>query len=194
MVSIDQIKQLREETGVSIAECKKALEETKGDLDKAKDVLRKRGIEIAEKKSERGTKAGIVVSYIHPNNRIGVLIELRCETDFVAKSNDFQILAHELCLQVASMNPLFVDEKDISENILNGEKKIYQEQAKNSGKPEKIIEQIVVGKLKKYKEEVCLIHQIWVKDGAKTIKQMVDEYIAKIRENIVVKRFARFEV
>ncbi len=194
MVSINDIKKLREETSVSISECKKALEEAKGDFNKAKEVLKRRGVEIATKKSERGTKAGIIVSYIHPNNKVGVLIELKCETDFVAKSSDFQALAHELCLQIASMNPLYVREEDILENILDGEKKIYQKQAKNSGKPEKIIEQIIEGKLKKYKEEVCLMPQVWVKDDSKTIKQMIDEHIAKIGENITIKRFARFEI
>ncbi len=194
MVSINDIKQLREETSVSIADCKKALEEAKGDFIIAKDVLKRRGIEVAAKKSERGTNAGIVVSYVHSNNRVGVLIELRCETDFASKSDNFRLLAHEICLQATSMKPLFAQEEDIPENFLDGEKKIYREQFKDSGKPEKIIEQIIEGKLKKYKEEVCLMSQVWVKDDSKTIKQLIDENIAKIGENITIKRFARFEI
>jgi len=194
VINIDQIKQLREETGISASECKKALEETKGDLEKAKEVLRKRGKESAGKKADREAGEGIIENYVHPNKRIGAMVELRCETDFVAKSEDFKKLAHELCLQVAVMNPLFLREEDIPEKFLDGERKIYQEQLKNSGKPQKIIDEIVEGKLKKYKEEISLMSQLWVKDETKIIKDLIESYINRIGENIVVKRFARYEI
>lgn len=194
MVNIEQIKQLRQETGVSIIECKKALVATGGDLDKAKEVLRKWGRELAGKKSERETEVGIIDSYIHPNKKIGVIVELCCESDFVAKSEDFKKLAHELCLQIAAMTPLFLNEDDIPEKFLDGEGKIYQEQLKNSGKPQKIIAEVIEGKLKKYKEEISLISQTWIKDQTKTVKELIDEHVARIGENIIVKRFTRYEI
>ena len=191
MVSVDQIKELRQETGVSITECKKALEESKGDFEQAKNRLREWGKELAGKKSARQAGEGIIESYIHPNKKVGVLIDLRCETDFVAKSDNFQELAHEICMQVAAMNPLFLKQEDIPSEVLDNETKIYKEQLKDSGKPE---EQIIDGKLKKYKEEVSLLSQSWVKDNSKTVKDLVDEYIAKIGENIEVKNFVRYEI
>lgn len=194
MVSIEQIKQLRQETGISVIECKKALQEADGDFKRAKEILREWGRELANKKAERETGEGIVESYIHPNKKIGVLVDLRCESDFVARSEDFRNLAHEICLQIAAMNPLFLVEEDIPENFLDGEKKIYQEQLKDSGKPKKIISQIIEGKLKKYKEQVSLMSQPWVKDETKTIKDLIDGCISKIGENIAVKRSARYEI
>jgi len=194
MANIDEIKQLREETGISVSECKKALEESGGNFNGAKEILRKKGMELAGKKSERTASAGIIDSYIHPNSRVGVLLEIRSETDFVAKSADFRNLAHEICLQIAAMKPLFVSEENIPEEFLNNEKKIYREQLKNSGKPEKIVDQIVEGKIKKYKENVSLFSQPWVKDNSKTIKDLVNEYVGKIGENIVIKKFSRFEI
>lgn len=194
MANIDQIRDLREQTGVSITECKKALEESGGDFEKAKEALRKWGKELAGKKSSRETKQGIIDSYVHPNKKIGVLIVIRCETDFVAKSKEFQNLAHEICMHIAAMKPLFLNENDIPEEFLDGEKKIYSEQLKDSGKPEKIISQILEGKLKKYKEEVCLLSQPWIKDDEKTIKDLINDYIAKIGENIEVKCFERYEI
>lgn len=194
MISIDQIKKLREETGISLAECKKALTEAQGDIDRAKETLRKWGRELARKKSERETREGIIESYLHSNKKIGVLLDIRCESDFVARSEDFQKLAHELCLQIAAMNPLFLKAKDIPEKFLAGERKIYQEQFKNSGKPEKIIDEVIDGKLKKYKEEISLLSQPWIRDETKTIKELIDEHIAKIGENIVIKKFTRFEL
>jgi elongation factor Ts len=193
-MNITQIKQLRQETGVSISECKRALEESNGDIEKAKEVLRKWGKELAAKKTEREVKQGIIDSYIHPNKKVGVLLELRCESDFVASSEEFQKLAHELCLQIAAMNPLFTREEKIPEHFLDGEKKIYSEQFKNSGKPQKLVNQIIEGKLKKYKEEICLLSQTWIKDETKTINDLVNEAIAKIGENIVVEKFSRYEI
>ncbi len=194
MVSLDQIKQLREETGVSISECKKALEQAGGNFEKAKELLRKWGKEVAVKKMTRTSEQGIIESYIHPNKKVGVLLDIRCESDFVARSEDFRTLAHEICLQIAAMSPLFLRDEDIPEEFVDGEKKIYKEQTKDSGKPEKIIEQIVEGKLKKYKEQVSLMSQVWIKDDSKTIKDLIDGYIAKIGENIVVKKFSRYEI
>jgi len=194
MTTIDQLKQLREETDVSITECKKALEESKGDIKLAKEILRKRGKDLAGKKSEREVKQGIIESYIHPNKKIGTIVRILCETDFVAKSEQFQKLAHEICLQIAAFNPLFLKEEDIPEDFLDGEKKIYQEQFKDSGKPQKIIDGIIEGKLKKYKKEVSLLSQAWIKDESKTVKDLINENIAKLGENIVVAEFKRYEI
>ncbi len=194
MVNIDQIKQLREETAVSVAECKKALEEAGGDAKKAKEILRMRGQELAGKRSAREVGQGIIESYIHSNAKVGVLLELRCESDFVAKSEEFKSLAHDICLQIAAMKPLFLQEEDIPESFLDGERKIYGEQFSDSGKPQKIIDQVVEGKIKKYKGEVSLLSQSWVKDQTKTVEDLIRDCVAKIGENIVVKRFVRYEV
>jgi len=170
------------------------LEESKGDIKLAKEILRKRGKDLAGKKSEREVKQGIIESYIHPNKKIGTIVRILCETDFVAKSEQFQKLAHEICLQLAASNPLFLKEEDITEDFLDGEKKIYQEQFKDSGKPQKIIDGIIEGKLKKYKKEVSLLSQAWIKEESKTVKDLIDENIAKLGENIVVAEFKRFEI
>jgi elongation factor Ts len=193
-MDIEQLKTLRQETGVSFAECKKALEEANGDLQRAKEILKQRGQKIAELKTVRTTQQGIIESYVHSNRKVGVLLDLRCESDFVARSVEFQQLAHELVLQIAAMNPLYVKPEDIPEDFLAGERKIYEEQLTGSGKPQKIIDQIVEGKLKKYKEEVSLLSQPWIKDDTKTIQDLLNEYIAKIGENILVKRFVRYQL
>lgn len=194
MISIDQIKQLREETGVSITECKKALGEAKGDFDKAKEILRKWGKDLAGKKAARAVGKGLIDSYVHPNKKMGVMLDIRCESDFVVKTEDFQGLAHEICLQIAAMSPIFVKEDDIPKGFLDKEREIYQEQSKDIKKPAKILEGIIDGKLKKYKQEVSLLSQPWIKDDTKTIKDLIDTHIAKIGENIVVKRFIRLEI
>jgi elongation factor Ts len=194
MVSIEQIKQLREETGVSVSEVKKALEEAKGDAEKAKELLRMWGKNLVGKKASRETKSGIIDTYLHQSGKAGVLLDIRCESDFVAKAPEFKNLAHELCLQIAAMKPLFVKEEEIPEEFLDGETKIYTEQLKDSGKPENILKQILEGKLKKYKEEVSLLSQKWVKDDTKTIRNLIEETVAKVGENIEVKRFARYEI
>jgi elongation factor Ts len=194
MVTIDQLKKLRQETGVSFLECKNALEEAKGDIKEAKRILREKGKEISESKVLRKTEQGIIESYLHLGGKIGVLLEICCESDFVAKSEEFKKLAHEICLQITAMKPLFLDEKDISEEFLDGEKKIYQKQFEGSGKPQKIIDQIVEGKLSKYKKEVSLLNQPWVKDETKTIKDLINEYSLKLGENIKIKRFVRYEI
>lgn len=194
MINIDKIKQLREETGVSPTEIKKALEQSQDDIEKAKEILRTWGKTLADKKLSRETRQGIIETYIHPNLKTGVLLDIRCESDFVAKSPDFKNLAHEICLQIAAMKPLFVKDSDIPEEFLDGEKKIYAEQIKNSGKPANITGQIIEGKLKKYKESVSLLSQLWIKDDAKTIKNLIEEAVAKIGENIEVKKFTRYEI
>jgi len=194
MVSIEQIKQLREETGVSVSEVKKALEQANGDTEKAKEVLRTWGKTLVGKKANREVKQGIVDGYVHPNGKAGVLLDIRCESDFVAKSPEFKSLAHEICLQIVAMKPLFVNDTEIPEEFLDGEKKIYIEQVKDSGKPEKIVAQILEGKLKKYKDSISLMSQSWIKDDTKTVKNLVEEAVAKIGENIEVKKFSRFEI
>lgn len=194
LVSIDQIKQLREETGVSPTEIKKALHEAKGDTEKAKEILRVWGKSLSDKKMSRETKGGIVDYYLHPNLKTGVLLDIRCESDFVAQSPDFKNLAHEICLQIAAMKPLFVSEDNIPEGFLDGEKKIYKEQLRDSGKPEKIIKEILEGKLEKYKGSICLLSQPWIKDDSKTVKDLVSAVISKVGENIEIKRFTIYEV
>lgn len=194
MVSIEQIKELRESTGVSIIECKKALEEADGDFEKAKEILRKLGKDVAAKKSTRTTGQGIIDVYVHSNKKVGVMLDIRCETDFVAKGEIFKELSHEICMQIAAMKPQYVKESDIPESIIENERKIYVEQMKDSNKPENIMTQIIDGKLKKYKEQFSLMAQLWVKDDSKTIKILVDEYIAKLGENIEIKQFSRFEI
>lgn len=194
MVTIDQIKQLREETGVSPTEIKKALEEAKGDTEKAKELLKIWGKTVLSKKINRETKQGIIDTYLHPNLKTGVLLDIRCESDFVAKSPDFKNLSHEICLQIAAMKPLFVKEEDIPEEFLDEETKIYTEQIKDSGKPENIVKQILEDKLSKYKQEISLLSQPWIKDDSKTIKNIIEEAVAKIGENIEIKRFARYEI
>jgi elongation factor Ts len=194
MVSIEQIKDLREETGLSISEVKKALEEASGDTQKAKEILKSLGKKIAGKKVDRETRAGLIDGYVHQNGKAGVLLDIRCESDFVANSPEFKALAHEISLQIVAMKPLFVSENDIPEEFLDGETKIYKEEAMGSGKPENIVNQIVEGKLKKYKDSVCLLVQTWVKDDSKTIKNLIEDTVAKVGENIEVKKFARYEI
>lgn len=194
MININLVKQLREETGVSLADCRKSLEETKGDIEKAKELLRKWGKELAGKKSGREAKEGIIENYLHPNKKVGVLLDIRAESDFVAKSDEFQKLAHEICLQIAAMKPLYIRPEDIPDEVIRGEKNIYQEQSKNSGKPQKVIDGIIEGKLQKYKEEISLLPQPWIKDQNKTIQSLMDEYIAKFGENIVIKKFIRYDI
>lgn len=194
MIDIEDIKKLRDETGVSPVEIKKALEESKGDIEKAKEVLRMWGKKLAGKKTDREAKEGIIDYYLHPNLKTGVLLDIRCESDFVAKSPEFKELAHEICLQIAAFKPLFVSENDIPVEFLDGETKIYQEQLKDSGKPADITKQILEGKLQKYKESVSLLSQAWVKDDSKTIKNLIEDTVSKVGENIEVKHFVRYEI
>ncbi|MFA6190137.1 MAG: elongation factor Ts [Candidatus Staskawiczbacteria bacterium] len=194
MATIDQIKQLREETGSAPTQIKKALEESNGNLEKAKELLNLWGKSVSIKKESREAKSGIIETYLHSNAKTGVLLDIRCESDFVAKNPLFKELAHEICLQIAAMKPLYVSEANIPEELLEAEAKIYEEQVKESGKPANIVAQIIEGKLNKYKEEVCLLSQTWIKDDSKKIGNLVEDAIAKIGEKIEVKRFARFEI
>ena len=186
------VKTLRDRTGAGMMDCKKALVEAKGDLDSAVDFLRKAGIAKAEKKSSRAANEGIVFSYIHHGSKLGVLVELCCETDFVAKTEGFNDLAASIAMQVAASNPIAIDESGISQEILAKEKEIFLEQAKSSGKPDNVIEKIVDGKLNKFIEDNCLVHQSFVKDPDITISQLVQEAVAKLGENITINRFVRF--
>jgi elongation factor Ts len=194
MVKIEEVKKLREETGVSIMECKKALEKSNGDLKQAKKVLRERGEEVAGKRSGRSTNEGLIETYVHPNKKIGVILDIRAESDFVAKSADFQELAHEICLQIAALNPQYISEDDVPEEVIQEEKEIALKQFKESNKPKEVIEKIVQGKIKKFKKDNALLHQTWVKDGEKAIEDLVNEKVAKLGEKIVISRFKRFEI
>lgn len=194
MSNIEIIKQLREETGVSPVEIKKALVKAHGDIEKAKELLRVWGKGAAGKKVDKEAKQGIIDYYVHPNLKTGVLLDIRCETDFVANSPEFKNLAHEICLQIAALKPLFVKDSDIPEEFLDGEAKIYHEQIKDAGKPENIVKQIVEGKINKYKESVCLLCQPWIKDDSKTIANLIEDTISKVGENIEVRKFVRYEI
>lgn len=193
-VSADLVKKLREKTGTGMMDCKKALEEAGGDMDKAIDYLRKQGMAQAAKKASRVAKEGIIYSYIHPGDKLGVLLELNCETDFVARTDDFRLLAKDVSMQIAATNPLVVTRSELKPEILEKEKEIYRTQAKNEGKPDKIIEKIVDGKLEKYFQEICLLEQPFVKDQDRSVKDRIEETIAKLGENIGVKRFIRFRL
>jgi len=193
-LDMELVKKLREQTGISILECKKAIEEAKGDLALAADILRKKGFEKAKAKSSRATNQGAIGSYIHMKGKIGVMVELGCETDFVAKNEDFLQLIKDIAMQIAAMNPRFISEKDIPVDVLEKEKEIYREQLKSSGKPAAIIEKIVEGKLGKFYAEACLLHQNFFKDDKMTIEKLIAEKIHKTGENIVVKRFVRYQV
>tara|TARA_Y100000758_G_C16005668_1_gene405746 strand:- start:154 stop:771 length:618 start_codon:yes stop_codon:yes gene_type:complete len=195
-MSIDAkiVKSLRDKTGAGMMDCKKALVETEGNLDKAVDHLRKSGIAKAEKKGERIAKEGLVFSYIHHGGRLGVLVELNCETDFVAKTEGFSDLAHNLAMQVAATNPLSISREDIDNTILEREKAIYSDQAKESGKPENIIDKMVDGRIEKFYAESCLLEQQFIKDPDRKIGDLMTEAVATLGENIVINRFIRFAV
>jgi len=193
-VSAETVKKLREKTGAGMMDCKKALEKSGGDMNKATDYLREQGLTQAAKKASRIAKEGLIYSYIHPGDKLGVLLELNCETDFVARTEDFKLLAKDIAMQIAATNPLVVSRSDLRPEILEKEKEIYRTQAINEGKPEKIIERMVEGKLEKYFQEVCLLEQPFVKDQDRTVKDRINETIAKLGENIAVKRFVRFRL
>ena len=196
VMSIDAklVKKLRDKTSAGMMDCKKALVESEGDFEKAVDHLRKSGIAKAEKKGIRETKDGLVHSYIHAGGRLGVLLEINCETDFVAKTEGFSDLAHNLSMQIAATNPLAIDREDVSESILKREKDIYIEQAKSSGKPDDIIEKMVNGRLNKFYQENCLMEQVFIKDPDKRVQDLVTESIATLGENISISRYIRFAI
>ena len=193
-IPASQVKELRDRSGVGMMDCKKALQESNGDLDKAFDYLRKVGAAKAQKKEGRSTKEGSVISYIHPGSKLGVLVELNCETDFVAKTDDFLQLGRDVAMHIAATNPLSVSSDDISDDVLEKEREIYSEQAKSSNKPDNIIEKMVEGRIQKFYKENVLLEQVFVKDSNKTIKDIVTDTIGKLGENIVVSRFQRFQL
>ena len=193
-ISADQVKELRERTGAGMMECKKALVETGGDFDKAVDALRKAGIAKAEKRADRAASEGMVESYIHPGNRVGVLIEVNCETDFVARTDDFAALVRNLAMQVAAANAEYVRREDVPAERVAKEREIFAAQLANEGKPANIIDKIVEGKLGKFYSEVCLLEQPFIKDDKITVDGLVKQASSKTGENIVVRRFARFRL
>src|SRR5277367_3456630 len=193
-ITASMVKQLRERTGAGMMECKSALTESKGDLGEAEVVLRKRGIASAGKKASRTTKQGVVGSYIHAGAQLGVLIEVNCESDFVARTDDFQELVRDLAMHVAAADPRFVRREDVSEAVIEKEKEIQKARVIAEGKPEKIADKIVEGRMSKFYEEVCLYDQPFVKENTTTVDQVIKTKIAKLGENISVSRFSRFKV
>lgn len=194
MITMEMVKELRERTGAGVLDCKKALTEKNGDLEKAVEYLREKGLAAAAKKAGRISAEGIVEAYIHGGGRIGVLLELNCETDFVAKTPAFKELARDIALQIAASSPEFVQREDVPENILEKEREILKIQALNEGKPEKVVEKMVEGRIEKYFKEVCLLEQPFIKDPEIAVKDLIVEKISKIGENIKVRRFVRYEV
>lgn len=188
------VKELRDKTGAGMMDCKKALVEANGDVDKASEILRKKGIASASKKASREVNEGRVESYIHPGNKIGVLVEINCETDFVAKTDDFATFSRDVAMQIAASSPSYVKREDVDQETIDREMDIYREQAKSQGKPENIIEKIATGKLDKFYSEICLLEQPFVKDPDKNIENLVTETIAKLGENISIRRFTRFKI
>jgi len=193
-ISAQLVKELRDRTGAGFSDCRAALVEAGGDVEKAVTVLRKKGQAAAAKKSQRVTSEGLVGSYIHAGGKIGVLVEINCESDFVARTDDFQRLCHDLAMHIAALDPRFLRREEVTQEVLDRERDIYREQAQASGKPAPVIEKIVSGKMEKFYEENCLYEQHLIKDESVTVKEMVDQAIAKLGENIAIRRFCRFKV
>lgn len=188
------VKELRERTGAGMMDCKKALSETNGDIEKAIDYLREKGLTAAAKKSGRITSEGIVDAYIHGGGRIGVLVEVNCETDFVAKTEEFKTFVRNMAMQIAASRPEYVRREDVPEEVVNREKEVLRVQALNEGKPEKIIERMVEGRLNKYFKEICLMEQPYIRDPDITVQDLLNQMIAKTGENISIRRFTRYEM
>lgn len=193
-IDIALIQQLRERTGLGMMDCKKALEETNGDIEKAVELLRKKGAAVAAKRSDKSTSEGLVHAYIHPGSQIGVLIELNCETDFVARTEAVKEFAHSVCMHIAAMKPLYISPEDVDRTFLEKEKEIIKEQLAQSGKTGKILDQIVEGKVNKIYTDVCLLEQAYIKNDKMTVRQVLQELIAKTGENIKIAKFARYQV
>ncbi len=188
------VKDLREKTGAGMMDCKNALVEAGGDMEKAIEILRKKGIARATKKAERAANEGRIEAYIHPGSKLGVLVEINCETDFVANTDDFQSFAHDIAMQIAASAPLYVRREEVDQEVVDREMEIYKEQARAQGKPENILEKIASGKIDKFYSEICLLEQPFVKDPEKTINDLVTDTIAKLGENMSIRRFTRFKV
>jgi elongation factor Ts len=193
-ITVEMIKELRSRTGAGMMDCKRALEDTDGNVDKAVDVLRKKGLALAAKKAGRSAKEGMITSYIHHNHRVGVLLELNCETDFVARTDQFEELAKDIAMHIAMANPQYVSKADVPQEVVDHESSIEREKALAEGKPEQIVDRVVEGRISKLYESICLLEQPFIKDNSKTIADLINEAIALLGENIVVGRFARFEV
>ncbi len=193
-ISAEMVRKLREQTGAGMMDCKSALVESKGDSEAAREILRKKGLATAAKKAGRTTSEGLIGSYVHAGSKIATLVEVNCETDFVAKTDDFQALVRDIAMHVAALSPLYVRKEDVPAEVLEKEKEIYKAQAAAQGKPATVAERIAEGKLKDYYASFCLLEQPFVRDGKMTIGQLVQEKIALIKENIVVRRFVRFKV
>ena len=193
-ISAQQVKELRERTGAGFSDCRAALVEAAGDLEQAINVLRKKGQAAAQRKAQREATEGLIGSYIHAGGKIGVIVEVNCESDFVARTADFQRLCHEIAMHVAALDPRFLRREEITPEILDREREIYREQARAAGKPEEIIEKIVNGKMEKFYEETCLYEQHFIKDESVTIRELIGHMIAKVGENIAVRRFVRLKV
>ncbi|MBW2553183.1 MAG: translation elongation factor Ts [Deltaproteobacteria bacterium] len=193
-ISASMVKQLREKTGAPMMNCKKALVESNGDIEKAVTYLREKNLVTVSKKVGRATTEGIVSSYIHPGSKLGVMLELNCETDFVAQNDDFKELSKNIVMHIAALSPLYTTKEDVDPDILEKEKEIYITQAKNSGKPEKVWDKIVTGRMEKFFSEVCLMEQTYIKDDKLTITDVINELIAKLGENISIKRFVRYQL
>ena len=193
-ITSQMVKELRDKTNAGMMDCKKALGETDGDMEKAVDLLRQKGLAVAAKRADRATSEGVIECYIHAGGKLGVMVEVGCETDFVAKTDDFKAFARDIAMHVAAVNPVAVSREEIPAELIEREKAIYVKQAQDSGKPENIIEKIVTGKIEKYISEICLMEQKFVKNPDLTVQDLLNELIAKMGENISVKRFARFQV
>jgi len=193
-VTHDMVKELREKTGAGIMDCKKALSDAGGDMEKAVDILRQKGLAVAAKKASRETREGIIGSYIHAGGKIGVLVEVNCETDFVARNKEFQELVKDIAMQIAWSNPPYLRREDVPGAVIDREREIYRAQAMESGKPEHVIEKIVEGKMEKFFNDSCLLEQPFIKDSSLTVNDLIRQKIAKMGENIVVKRFIRYQL
>ena len=193
-ITSEKVKSLRDKTGAGMMDCKKALAETDGNMDKAVEYLRKKGAATAEKRADRATNQGVVEAYIHAGGRIGAMVEVNCETDFVAKTDDFKSLARDIAMQIAAMNPQFIMREDVSKETQEKELDIYRTQARNEKKPDQIVEKIATGKLDKFFQETCLIEQTFIKDSGKTIKDLILDITSKTGEKITIRRFQRFHL
>jgi elongation factor Ts len=193
-ITSDQVKHLRDKTGAGMMDCKKALAESAGNMEKAIDYLRKKGAATAEKRADRITNQGLVEAYIHAGGRIGAMVEVNCETDFVAKTDDFKSLARDIAMQIAAMNPQYIMQEDVPKSVQDHELEIYRTQARNDKKPEQVLERIATGKLEKFYQDVCLLEQTFIKDSGKTIKDLILDISAKTGEKVTVRRFKRFHL
>jgi elongation factor Ts len=193
-ITSDKVKELRDKTGAGMMDCKRALAESGGNFEKAIEILRKKGAATAEKRADRAANQGLIEAYIHAGGRIGSMVELNCETDFVAKTDDFRSLARDIAMQIAAMNPRYITREDVARETVDREMDIYRTQAKNEKKPEQIIEKIATGKLDKFYQEYCLVEQTFIKDSGKTIKDLVLDMMSKTGEKISIRRFKRFHL